>query len=255
MDYFQWGNKAEQIYESENCGLNVARLSFCSQCWTGAIDLSYCISCPSSVNCFGCIGLKKGQYSILNKKYSKEEYEKLLAKIKQHMIDMPYYDGDIKYCFGEHFPNSLSDFAYNETAAGDFFPLTKEEVEKKGYKWKDKEKKNYITTIKSDKLPETIAEVDDSILNEVIECAEKNNQYSVGAYRITKNELEFYRRMNIPLPRVCFDVRHMRRLEKRPILKLQKRNCLKCNVEVDTIYTKDYAPIIYCEKCYQQEIY
>ncbi|MEK9181583.1 MAG: hypothetical protein AAB786_01025, partial [Patescibacteria group bacterium] len=26
MDYYEWGNKAEQIYESVNCGLNIARL-------------------------------------------------------------------------------------------------------------------------------------------------------------------------------------------------------------------------------------
>src|SRR5258708_5660951 len=68
MDYFQWGNAAELIYESENCGLNSSRLSFCTQCWTGAHDLLYCDSCPSSGYCFGCIGLKKGEYSILNKK-------------------------------------------------------------------------------------------------------------------------------------------------------------------------------------------
>ncbi len=255
MDYFQWGNKAEQIYESENCGLNIARLSFCMQCWTGATDLIYCNSCPSSHDCFGCVGLKKGEYSILNKKYSKEEYEKLLPKIKQHMMDMPYYDGDIKYCFGEHFPNSLSEFAYNETAAGDFFPLSKEEVEKRGYKWKDREKRTYVTTIKSSDLPDTISEVNDSIINEVIECEEKDSVHSVGAYRITTNELAFYRRMDIPLPRVCFDVRHMRRFEKRPVLLLHNRNCSKCNIEVSTVYTKDYAPIIYCEECYKQEVY
>jgi len=168
---------------------------------------------------------------------------------------MPYYDGKIKYCFGEHFPNSLSDFAYNETAAGDFFPLSKEEVEKRGYEWKNREKKAYKTTIKSTDLPETIGEVTDSILNEVIKCGEKNSIHSVGAYRITPNELAFYRRMDIPLPRVCFDVRHMRRFEKRPMLKIHNRNCSKCNIEVKTIYTESYAPIIYCEKCYQQEVY
>jgi hypothetical protein len=221
----------------------------------GATDLFYCNSCPGARNCFGCFGLKKGEYSILNKKYSKEEYEELLPKIKQHMLDMPYYDGKIKYSFGEHFPNSFSDFSYNQTAAGDFFPLSKDEVAERGYRWEDREKKNYPTTIKSSDLPNTIAEVNDSITNEVIECGEKDNVNSVGAYRITKNELAFYRRMDIPLPRVCFDVRHMRRFEKRPMLKIHDRNCSKCDIVVSTVYTEDYAPIIYCEKCYQQEVY
>ncbi|MFA6999611.1 MAG: hypothetical protein WC241_00670 [Candidatus Paceibacterota bacterium] len=256
MDYFQWGNKSELIYESENCGINSSRLSFCTQCWTGAHDLMYCDSCPSSGNCFGCIGLKKGEYSILNKKYTKEEYEELVPKIIKHMNDMPYFDNNgTKYRFGEHFPASFSAFAYNETAAQDFFPLNKEEVLNLGFKWKDREKKNYTITIKSSELPETIDEVNDSILNEVIECGDKDNPYSVGAYRITSDELNFYRKMNLPLPRECFDVRHMNRLFKRPTLKLQKRNCSHCNIEVETAYTESYAPIIYCEKCYQQEVF
>ena len=256
MDYFQWGNSSELIYESENCGINSSRIYFCTQCWTGAHDLFYCDSCPSSGNCFGCIGLKKGEYSILNKKYSKEEYEKILPKIIQHMHDMPYADKrGIQYKFGEHFPNKLSLSAYNETAAVDFYPLTKENAISMGYRWKDREKKNHQTTLKGQNLPETIAEVDDSILNEIIECQEKDQAYSVGAYRITQNELAFYRRMDLPLPRVCFDVRHTRRLQKRPLLHTIKRLCTKCNLEIETVYTAESAPIIYCEKCYQQEIY
>lgn len=256
MDFFQWGNKAEQVYESSNCGINVARLYFCTQCWTGSTDLYYCNLCLGARDCFGCVGLKKGEYSILNKKYSKQEYEILKEKIIKQMKEVPYVDKKgIKYFFGENFPYELSDFAYNETGAGDFFPLTKEEALAGGYNWKDKEKKNYKVTIKSSDLPETIKEVSDSILNEVIECAEKDNPNSVGAYRITANELSFYRRMDLPLPRVCFDIRHTRRLNKRPPLKIIMRHCSKCDVEVETVYTEEYAPIIYCEKCYQQEVY
>jgi hypothetical protein len=256
MDYWEWGNKSELIYESENCGINDSRIYFCTQCWTGAHDLWYCDSCPGSGNCFGCIGLKKGEYSILNKKYSKEEYESMKEKIINQMKQLPYTDKKgIEYRFGEHFPEELSVFAYNETAAYDFFPLSKEEAVTKGYRWKDKEKKNYETTIKSSELPETISGVNDSILSQVIECGEKDSQFSVGAYRITPNELAFYRRMDLPLPRVCFDVRHMRRLSKRPPLKLIKRSCDKCNVELVTVYAKEYSPIIYCEDCYKQEVY
>ena len=28
MDYFQWGNNSELIYESENCGINCSRILF-----------------------------------------------------------------------------------------------------------------------------------------------------------------------------------------------------------------------------------
>ena len=255
-DFFQWGASSELIYETANCGINCSRINFCSQCWIGAHDLYYCDSCPGSSNCFGCIGLKKGEYSIFNKKYSKEEYEILKEKIIKQMKEIPYINPrGMEYRYGEHFPGELSPFTYNETAASDYYPLTKEEVLSKGYKWKDREKKNYNITIDSINLPQTIAEVKDFILNEVIGCAEKDSQYSVGAFRITQDELSFYRRMDLPLPHVCFDIRHMRRLSKRPSPKLQKRNCSKCGLEVKTIYTKLYAPILYCEECYKNEVF
>lgn len=256
MDHFQWGNGAELIYESENVGINVSRIKFSSQCWMGAHDLTYCDSCPGAKNCFGCVGLKKGEYSILNKKYTKEEYEELVPKIIKHINEMPYTDDrGIVYKYGENFPVSTSPFAYNETAAMDFFPIDKEEAGKMGYKWKEKEKINYNTTINSADLPETISEVGDSILNEVIECGEKDKFYSVGAYKITQNELAFYRRMDLPLPRVCFDVRHTERFKMRPPLTLQERICSKCSISIETAYDESRTPIIYCEKCYQQEVY
>lgn len=256
MDYYEWGNKAEQIYETVNCGLNIARLYFCNQCWMGATDLFYCYTCPGARDCFGCVGLKKGEYSILNKKYSKEEYFELKEKIIQQMKTMPYVDKQgIKYYFGEFFPVGFSDIAYNDTIANYHFPLTREEALFKGYKWIDKERKEYEPTMQAKDLPEMISEVDDSILNEIIECEEKDNPESTKAFRITQNEFSFYKRMNLPLPRVCFNIRYWRRMNKRPKLKLQKRNCTKCNLEIETVYTESYAPIIYCEKCYQQEVY
>ncbi len=256
MDYYEWGNKAEQVYEGVNSGLNISRLYFCNQCWMGAADLYYCNTCPGARNCFGCVGLKKGEYSILNKRYSEEEYEVLKGKIIEQMKEMPFVDKrGVKYFFGEFFPEVLSDFAYNETIANYHYPLTKQEALDKGYTWRDREKKDYQVSLLPKDFPETIREVSDSILGEVIECEEKNHPESVGAFRITENELNFYRRMDLPLPRVCFNIRHLRRMDKRPKLKLINRNCDKCNTQVETVYTADYAPIIYCEKCYQQEVY
>jgi len=255
MDYFQWGNKAELVYESENCGINVSRIYFCSLCWMGAHDLYYCDSCPGASFCFGCIGVKKGEYAILNKKYTKEEYEAILPKIMEHMKSVPYIDKmGLEYRFGEHFPDDLSTFAYNETAAIDFYPISKEEAINRGYTWRERENKNYTTTIQGDNLPETIAETSDAILKEVIGCAEKDKPYSAGVYRITNSELQFYQKMDLPLPRVCFDVRHVNRLQKRPPSKIINRTCSKCSKEVETVYDKSYAPILYCEQCYQAEV-
>lgn len=255
MDYFQWGNSAELVYDSENVGINVSRIKFSSQCWMGAHDLEYCDSCPGAGNCFGCIGMKKGEYSILNKKYSKDEYEEMVSKIKQQMMDMPYVDGSGRvFTYGENFPYDISPFAYNETAAIDFFPITKEEALSRGYSWKDREKTKYNITKNFSDLPETIDNVTDDIKKDVISCTEADEEYSPGAFNITDQELNFYRKMNLPLPRISFPARHVARLKMRPPLKLLNRNCVKCGLDVETVYTEDFAPILYCESCYQKEV-
>ena len=65
---------------------------------------------------FWLCGTKKGSYSIFNKKYSKEEYEILHARIVEHMKNTGEW--------GEFFPHWASPFAYNETAAQEWFPLS-----------------------------------------------------------------------------------------------------------------------------------
>jgi hypothetical protein len=71
-------------------------------------------------NCFGCISLRNKSYCILNKQYSKEEYEKLVPQI----IEKMQADGER----GEFFDPSLSSFGYNETVAQEYFPLTRDEA-------------------------------------------------------------------------------------------------------------------------------
>ena len=41
--------------------------------------------CQNVANLFGCVGLKNKQYCILNKQYTKEEYETLVVRIIQQM--------------------------------------------------------------------------------------------------------------------------------------------------------------------------
>ncbi|MEK7555057.1 MAG: hypothetical protein AAB518_03685, partial [Patescibacteria group bacterium] len=161
-DYTVWGDSASRIYESVTCGLEVDTLRFCYDCWPSLQGVEYSISCRSSSNLFGCVGLKKKQYCIFNKQYSKEEYEKLRAKIIEHMNAMPYVveremeNGErrkIEYRYGEFFPSEFSPFAYNETIAEDFFPLTKEQAEEKGFQWREPDRKEYETTLDAKNLP------------------------------------------------------------------------------------------------------
>ncbi len=227
-------------------------------------NTNYTYACKNSSNLFGCVGLRSKKYCILNKQYSKEEYEKLVEKIKKHMNDMPYVDKKGRvYKYGEFFPTEISPFAYNETIAQEYYPKTKEEILEAGFRWRKPDAKNYAITLQPADLPDHIKDVSDDILNQVIACehvgtvlgqSPRCNHQCMGAFKITSFELEFYRKMNLALPRLCSNCRHYRRLAQRTPFKLWDRKCDKCGKDVKTSYAPERPEIIYCESCYNAEV-
>jgi len=281
---FCWGGAAELVYEAVSVGLNTNQLRFVYELWPDCFDQTYCGFCPGSSHLFACIGLRNKQYCILNKQYLKEEYESLVPKIIQHMNDVPYTDSQGRvYRYGEFFPPELSPFAYNETIAQEYFPLTKEQALEQGYGWRDPEPRHYEITIAVQDLPDHIKDISDSILKETIGCAHcatsnvaQCNEQCTTAFKIIPQELEFYRKMNLPLPRLCPNCRHYQRLKQRNPLKLWHRKCTcggstsengiytnqtshfhgstHCPNEFETPYAPDRPEIVYCEQCYQAEV-
>src|SRR3989338_543640 len=244
------------------------------------LETFYTYMCFNSKNLFGCIGLRGKQYCILNKQYSKEEYLELVPKILEHMNTMPYKDKKgIIYKYGEFFPSELSPFAYNETIAQEYFTKTKEEIIKNRHTYRAPSEKDYQATIKSADLPDHIKDVTESILEKVIACPNNGQELTqcTKAYRIIKSELEFLKNNNITLPRFCSNCRHYKRLKQRNPLKLWHAKCQcvgsnfsnekyintakhfhggeSCPNEFKTSYSPERPEIVYCEKCYQQEVY
>ena len=163
----------------------------------------------------------------------------------------PYIDKfGRKFYYGEFFPPEFSQFPYNKSNAMRFFPKGKEESLAQGYFWSKVENPTFPASISSIDLPDTINETDDSILAETISCLECNR-----AYKIVKGELDLLRKMNLPIPHQCPKCRENKRFNRLTVPKLYNRNCAKCNLEVRTPYSSDRPEIIYCEKCYQQEVY
>jgi len=251
------GFGVEQAYESFDSGINGSGLFFNSVVY-GSMNVYYSINCHSSKNIFGCYGVRKGEYCILNKKYSKEEYMEIIPKIIKHMNEFPYIDKNGRvYKYGEFFPVEVSPFSYNETIAQDYIPITKENALENGFAWYDSKSRDYSITKKFDDLPDHIKDTPDSVVQEIVECAGSTALGCATAFRITPNELSFYRRMNLPLPHYCFNCRHASRLARRNPMKLWHRKCMKegCTNEFETSYAPDRPEIVYCENCYQQEIY
>jgi hypothetical protein len=277
-NYIYYGNKVKDCMDGyvvvDNCELSheivgAIGLNNCHSCsfvWT-SFNSFYSDTCENSDNLFGCVSLKKKKYCILNKQYTKEEYEGLLSKIKEHMKNMPYIDANGKnFVYGDFFPNNFSPFCYNETAAQENFPLTQTISLENNYGWKNKEVRNYNIDIKAQDLPDSMEKTDDKILKQVIGCLhndkndhEKNACEAVctEAFKVTSEELQFYKRFDLPIPRLCPNCRHYSRLKQKNPRKLWHRKCMKedCQNEFETAYSPDRPEIVYCEKCYNQEVY
>jgi hypothetical protein len=249
----------ELLYECHAIPKSNYFLKFCDLCANGCRYLEYCSNCDSSANLFGCIGMRGKEYCILNKQYPKEEYELLLPKIKKQMDEMPYVDkaGHV-YKYGEFFPSEISTFAYNESMANELSPMSEDEARKQGYSWRNLEEKNYQVTMQDYEIPDDVNKVDDSILGQTLRCEHQANceHNCTKAFRVTAKDLEFYRNMQLSLPKLCPNCRHHRRLKERNPFKLYKRHCMNpgCNNEFETTYSPDRAEKVYCEKCYQWEV-
>ncbi|MDD5721402.1 MAG: hypothetical protein PHT16_03075 [Candidatus Pacebacteria bacterium] len=268
-DFTHYGDNIELVYECLQCGNGTYNIKHSWGVWSSSRNIDYSIRVVGGENNFACVGLKKKEYCILNKQYTKEEYEELVPKIIKHMNDMPYMDKKERvYKYGEFFPVEFSPYGYNETTAQEYFPLNKEKALASGYNWKDREKRDYKITKKSNELPDSILQVEDSILEEVIGCEHEGGceEDCMTAFRILPEDLQFYKRMNLPLPRLCPNCRHYQRMKQKNPMKLWHRVCMcdkqnhfhgagKCEVEFETSYAPDRPEIIYCEKCYQQEVY
>ncbi len=256
QDAFIAWDKAEVFYEAVS--ISGQRIFFSAFIW-GGFDVLYSYNCYDCNNIFGCIGLRNKSYCILNRQYTKEEYAKLTEKIIESMKKVGEY--------GEFFPTSDYPFCYNETLAQDYFPKSKEEILEKGYEWRESEEKKYEISIRTEEIPDNISDVPDSFTEEVIECAHRGkcNDQCATAFRLIDSEIKFYKKNKIPLPRLCPLCRHMERIKMKTPLRLWHRSCMcdkgnhghegKCSNEFETSYAPESPEIVYCESCYQKEVY
>lgn len=254
------GGEQELCYDSINPD-NSYKALFTTYCHKDT-NVLYSDSCQSSENLFGCVGLKKAQYCIFNKQYTKEEYEMYVGKIIEHMKKTGEW--------GEFFPSNLSPFCYNESVAQDEFPLSKEMAIRSGFLWQDSLlKTSGKETLRE--IPDEIQDVNDSIVNEILVCRSCQRNY-----RIIHNELDFYKKNLIPIPRECFFCRLIELYKERGPVKLWLGKCQcggktsengvyqntvshshgegKCSNEFETSYSPDRSEIVYCEECYQKEV-
>jgi hypothetical protein len=233
--------------------MNLELSGNCSSCQPSGYSLKYSSWSPSRFSeyldlcveceyCFGCVGLKKKKYCILNKQYEKDEYENLKNKI----IDDMKMRGE----YGQFLPYSMSTGPFNFSTSFLYFPKTKkEDVLKLGGYWEDLDE-SHIEGIPTSHLPDSINDVDEKICSQALICPETGWRFNIA-----QNELIFYKQNNIPLPRYHFDVRIKELLKYSTVLDTSLYECCYCKKEIDAYYPKDWGyKNIACENCYKQNL-
>lgn len=205
--------------------------------WSAYLD-----NCEECEYCFGCVGLRKKKYCILNKQYSKEEYERLISQIKGKMKR----DGE----WGKFWPLTSAYAGYNYSLGQMNFPMTKAEALNFGARWEEPVTAEY-SGVSGDDLPDTIDDVKDEIVKQRIICPETKLSYNIASH-----ELVFYREHGIPLPRRHFDWRTLNRFRPMTLMVYPRHGiCTFCNKEIEHYYAPELGyKKIACVECYQREI-
>lgn len=241
MDMFG-ATLAELVYDS-TAAPNCNKVKFSVMIRTG-LEVEYSMECNNCEYLFGCFGLRNKKYCIFNKQYEPEEYWRRVDEIKIAMLARGEY--------GEFFSIKDSPFPYNDTNASIEFPLTKAEVTERGWSWRDEGKAEGPSgpdVLRAADVPDDITDVTDDILNKTIICERTGKPF-----RITKFELDFYRKKNLPLP-IVHPLERIRDKHKlRRPYKLHKSICKKCGQEMYSIYPSEKNYNVYCEACYQTEV-
>ena len=211
--------------------------SRCGNCRYSAY-LDYCEECEY---CFGCVGLRKKKYCILNKQYTKEEYESMILRIKEKMKR----DGE----WGRFFPYALAYGGYNNSVANHYFPLTKDEALQKGIQWEDPT--DVAGEGKSgDNLPDRIDDAYDTIPQEQLICPRTKRRFNIAP-----QELAFCRAEGIPLPEEHFDYRTLERFKLLAVSVPYEGACFLCHKDITHFYPPEWGyRKIACTECYQQEV-
>src|SRR3989344_4683440 len=150
-------------------------------------DIRYCMcvyDTKSSMDFSYWGGNAEKTYCILNKQYTKEEYEKLIPRIIEHMRSTPLRsDGATAGQageWGEFFPVNKSIYAYNESLAQEQIPLTKKETLAKGWQWHDEEEeqtKKYMgPTVE---LPDSIRDASDDVTANILTSVASGKPYKI----------------------------------------------------------------------------
>jgi len=234
FDVYESAFDCERQYECHGCNRGKF-LRFCNS----SHDLSesdYADHCHNSSNLFASSGLRRKQYCILNKQYTKEEYEQVSQRIIEHMKSTKEW--------GEFFPSWMSPFAYNESIAIEYYLLDKTSALARGYKWRDEDNASgYQGQIHQ--LPDNIKDAPEDIGKKILKC-----EVSGKLYKIIPQEFALLKKLGIALPRRSPQQRYKDRLQLVNHRRLWDWQCKDCKKKMRAPYLPESGQNVYCQDCF-----
>ncbi len=181
--------------------------------WVVWSNLYYCFSCFNCSYCIWCNWIINKSYCILNKQYSKEDWETMATKIFEQMEN--------DQILGKFFPWDLNPYYFNDTVAWLIWDFSKQEVEAEWYLWRDEKVKvdikewSEIIYTESSLLPPRLRGIEGELINkyqwynsdwtwyinpEILNKVIKDEKWNY--YKITKIEYDFLIKHGLPLPEI-----------------------------------------------------
>ena len=237
LDMFGFGVNCELIGRSVRAGYDTSNIRMCILAYLGAADLDYCIMCPGCKHCFGCVGLTRKEYCILNKEYKAAEYSELRKRIINQMEEHGRINPDLGY--GEMFPYRLLLNAYNDSDAQIFFPLSRSDALRRGAHWEEEQEEATAVPMFQN-FPVRTADVPGPTLEGVFYCIETGKPF-----RITKQELNCYRNRRIPIPRKHWKTRLLERKALRNGPVLYDQQCAKTGKGIHSSFPPGDGWLVY----------
>lgn len=205
--------------------------------------MEYSAHCFQCEHCFGCCGLVGKKYHLFNKPYEPEEFERrkkeIVGRMKQENI------------YGDFFPGSFAASPYEESLAGFYWPLSKEQAAKYGFWLRGKPSERTPDAQDAATIPDRCDTANTDIAQKVFWDATENRPFQIQAADVT-----FAQDLAIPLPHTYY----MRRIQENfrwiPFNgTLRTTACGKCETKTQTSWPKEYDGRILCEGCYLKEVY
>jgi len=166
------------------------------------------------------------------------EYFVLRDKIISHMKSNNEY--------GKFFPGYMAQIPYDETWSSFYFPLSPENQKKAGFKYLPPVEKRTKEHTDTKEIPDSLSAFKEEDLQNIYW-----DEVSDKPFRIRKDDIQFAKRMGVPLPNSYYILRIQENFRFVPFNgELRKTQCEKCKKQIETGWPISFEGRILCEEDY-----